>query len=289
MENVLKKLASLKIKCIVIPLKDGKISWDIFQEKLNNKTKLVALQRSCGYSRNSSFTIKKIDNIIKKIRKFKKDIIVFVDNCYGEFVEEVEPTYIGADLLAGSLIKNPGGGLAKTGGYIVGRKNLIEEIATTILPGSKLEMGATYNHLHDFYQGFFIAPHIVGQALKGAIFIAKVLEKKGFQTSPLWNEARTDIIQKIYFDSKEKLQKFCQAIQEFSPINSTYKPIPAAVPGYNENILMAAGTFVQGASIELSVDAPLTSPYIAYLQGGLTYSHVKVAFLLALQKIGVKL
>jgi cystathionine beta-lyase family protein involved in aluminum resistance len=213
-------------------------------------------------------------------------VVVFVDNCYGEFVEEKEPCHVGADLMAGSLIKNPGGGLAKTGGYIVGKKQYVQACAYRMTsPGIGAEAGPTLYSLHEMYQGFFLAPHIVGQALKGAVFTAAMLERIGLNTQPSWDAKRTDLVQSVQFDDPEQMIAFCQAIQFSSPVNAHFTPYPSYMPGYEDDVIMAAGTFIQGASIELTADGPIRPPYVAYVQGGLTYSHVKIAICTAIDQL----
>jgi cystathionine beta-lyase family protein involved in aluminum resistance len=224
--------------------------------------------------------------MIEFVKNIKPDVVVFVDNCYGEFVETKEPTDVGADLIAGSLMKNPGAGLVKTGGYIAGRVDLIERCAFRLtVPGIGAEAGAMLYSLLEMYQGFFMAPHTVGEALKGAIFTAAMLEEYGFDSEPKWNANRTDLIQSVSFHDRDKMIAFCQQIQFASPINSHVTPMPAYMPGYEDDVIMAAGTFIQGSSIELSADGPLRPPYTAFIQGGLTYSHVKYAVCQALNKL----
>ncbi|MXQ52333.1 aminotransferase class I/II-fold pyridoxal phosphate-dependent enzyme [Shimazuella alba] len=262
----------------------NEVDWLAFQQRLSKKTKLVAIQRSRGYSNRPSFTIAEIESMIERIRKILPNVIVFVDNCYGEFVEDKEPLHVGADLIAGSLIKNLGGGLAKSGGYIVGRKSLVGLAAARLVaPGIGLEGGATHGYLADYYQGLFLAPHVVGEALKGMVFASALFEEEGYIVSPSYKDKRTDIIQQIQLGTAEKLITFCQAIQAASPIDAHVRPEPSPMPGYKDPVIMAAGTFVQGASIELSADGPLREPYTVYLQGGLTYAHVKVALKQALK------
>lgn len=272
-----------------IPLKStGEIDWERFRSTVSKRTRLIGIQRSRGYADRPSFTISQIKEMIEKIREIVTDVVVFVDNCYGEFVEDLEPTHVGADLIAGSLIKNPGGGLAKSGGYIIGKKEWVERAASRLVaPGIGVEGGATYGYLRDYFQGLFLAPHVVGESLKGVVFTSALLEELGFLTTPRWNEPRTDLIQQIYLDKPELLVAFCQGIQSASPIDAYIQPIPAPMPGYTDEVIMAAGTFVQGASIELSADGPLRPPYIAYMQGGLTYSHVKIAIMQALDQMMV--
>ncbi len=253
---------------------------------LNEKTKLIAIQRSRGYDNRPSFSIKEIAEMVQQIRKLNPHVVIFVDNCYGEFVEDQEPLHVGADLIAGSLIKNLGGGLAKSGGYIAGNRKLVESAASRLVaPGIGLEVGATYGYIADYYQGLFLAPHIVGQALKGMIYASALFAEEGYDVSPTWDEKRTDIVQQIHLGSGENLVVFCQAIQAASPINAYVRPEPATLPGYTDQVIMAAGTFVQGASIELSADGPLRPPYTAYLQGGLTYAHVKIAMQQAIKSL----
>lgn len=265
---------------------EGAINWDQVAEKIKPNTKVIGIQRSKGYATRPSFTVEEIGAMISFVKEIKQDVVVFVDNCYGEFVEEVEPCHVGADLMAGSLIKNPGGGLAKTGGYIVGKKQWVEACSYRMTsPGIGAEAGASLYSLQEMYQGFFLAPHVVGQALKGAVFTAAILEKLGMNSSPKWDTKRTDLIQSVQFDDRDKMVAFCQAIQFASPINSYVTPYPSYMPGYEDDVIMAAGTFIQGASIELTADGPLRPPYVAYVQGGLTYSHVKMAICLAIDEL----
>lgn len=280
-------LKEFNIEYDAIPLlESGWINEARIKEAISEKTKMIGIQRSKGYSDRSSFTIKQIEKMIQFVRGIKKDVIVFVDNCYGEFVELQEPCDVGADLMAGSLIKNPGGGIVKTGGYIVGKEKLVELASYRLAaPGIGAEGGASLYSLLEMYQGFFLAPHVVSQALKGAIFTAAILERVGMDSVPKWDEPRTDLIQSVRFTSAEKMITFCQAIQSASPINAHVKPHPSAMPGYDDPVIMAAGTFIQGASIELTADGPIREPYIAYVQGGLTYEHVKIAVLQALDSI----
>ena len=262
-----------------VDLSDSKgVDWARVKEAIHDKTKVIAIQRSRGYDTRPSFTIEEISEMIEEIRKLKKEAVIFIDNCYGEFVEKREPVEIGADLIAGSLIKNPGGGLAKIGGYIAGRKELVEKCAYRMTsPGIGGEAGASLNTLGDMYQGFFMAPHTVSQALKGAIFTSALLDSVGMETRPHYAEHRTDLIQSVSFETAEQMIAFCQTIQASSPVNAQFKPEPAYMPGYEDDVIMAAGTFVQGSSIELTADGPIRSPYTAFVQGGLTYEHVKIA------------
>ena len=262
-----------------IDLKNNRgIDWEAVSNAITPSTKMIGIQRSKGYATRPSFTIEEIKEMIRFVKEINPDVVVFVDNCYGEFVELEEPCHVGADLIAGSLIKNPGGGLAKTGGYIVGKKELVEACSYRMTsPGIGAEAGASLYSLQEMYQGFFLAPHVVGQALKGAMFTAAFLEELGMNTSPSWDAHRTDLIQSVQFDDKEKMIAFCQAIQYASPVNSHVTPYANYMPGYEDDVIMAAGTFIQGASIELTADGPIRAPYVAYVQGGLTYSHVKIA------------
>jgi cystathionine beta-lyase family protein involved in aluminum resistance len=262
---------------------EGGIDWDAVAKKIKPNTKMIGIQRSKGYATRPSFTVSEIGEMITFVKEIKQDVVVFVDNCYGEFVEELEPCHVGADLMAGSLIKNPGGGIVKTGGYIVGKKQWVEACSYRMTsPGIGAEAGASLYSLQEMYQGFFLAPHVVGQALKGAVFTAAMLEKLGMNSSPKWDAKRTDLIQSVQFDDREKMIAFCQAIQFASPINSYVTPHPSYMPGYEDDVIMAAGTFIQGASIEITADGPIRPPYAAYIQGGLTYAHVKIAVCLAI-------
>jgi len=267
----------------------GGINWDAVSKMIKPNTKMIGIQRSKGYATRPSFTVEKIGEMIKFVKEIKQDVIVFVDNCYGEFVEDQEPCHVGADLMAGSLIKNPGGGIAKTGGYIVGKKQWVEACSYRMTsPGIGAEAGASLYSLLEMYQGFFLAPHVVGQALKGAIFTAAMLEKLGMNSSPKWDAKRTDLIQSVQFNDRDKMVAFCQAIQFASPVNSYVTPHPSYMPGYEDDVIMAAGTFIQGASIELTADGPIRPPYVAYVQGGLTYAHVKMAVCLAIDHLAEK-
>lgn len=268
---------------------DGQVNYEQVKTMIKPNTKMIGIQRSKGYANRPSFTIDQIKQMIKFVKTIKEDVVVFVDNCYGEFVELLEPCHVGADLMAGSLIKNPGGGLAKTGGYIVGKEKYVEACSYRMTsPGIGAEAGASLYSLQEMYQGFFLAPHVVGQALKGAVFTSAMLERLGMNTNPSWDAERTDLIQSVQFDDKEKMIAFCQAIQFASPINSHVTAYPAYMPGYEDDVIMAAGTFIQGASIELSADGPIRPPFVAYVQGGLTYSHVKMAILIALNRLAEK-
>ncbi|MFC4354506.1 aminotransferase class I/II-fold pyridoxal phosphate-dependent enzyme [Chryseomicrobium palamuruense] len=265
---------------------DNQIDWEEVKHACMTHPKVIAIQRSRGYANRPSFTIAEIKEMIQFVKNHSPETLVFVDNCYGEFVEKLEPTEVGADFMAGSLIKNPGGGLAKIGGYIVGNAAIIEKCAYRMTsPGIGGEAGASLHTLQDMYQGFFMAPHTVMQAVKGAYFTAAALEDKGYRASPSSTEIRTDLIQSVIFEEAEPMITFCQKIQSSSPINAQFAPIPAYMPGYEDDVIMAAGTFIQGSSIELTADGPLRPPYIAFVQGGLTYEHVKTAILRSLFSI----
>jgi cystathionine beta-lyase family protein involved in aluminum resistance len=285
--NGVGSLKEFQIDYKTVDLQDnGSIDFNAVKNAISSKTKMIGIQRSKGYATRPSFTIAEIQEMISYVKTLKDDVVVFVDNCYGEFVEELEPCHVGADLMAGSLIKNPGGGIAKTGGYIVGKQPFVEACSYRMTsPGIGAEAGASLFSLQEMYQGFFLAPHVVGQALKGAIFTAAFLEVLGLKTNPLWNSVRTDLIQSVQFDDPKLMVAFCQAIQYASPINSHVTPYPNYMPGYEDDVIMAAGTFIQGASIELSADGPLRAPYVAYVQGGLTYSHVKIAICTAIDSL----
>ncbi|WP_136605983.1 aminotransferase class I/II-fold pyridoxal phosphate-dependent enzyme [Paenibacillus dokdonensis] len=265
---------------------DGGIDWDAVRDGIHESTKVIGIQRSRGYDWRSSFTVNEIGEMVKKVKEIKPDVIVFVDNCYGEFTEVLEPTEVGADLIAGSLIKNPGGGIAETGGYICGKQAYVDLCAYRLTaPGIGSEVGAMLGTTRGIYQGLFMAPTLVGQALKGSIFAAAMFEQAGFVTKPAWNETRTDLIQAIAFTGAEHLIAFVQGIQRAAAVDSHVVPEPWDMPGYDHPVIMAAGTFIQGGSLELSADAPIREPFIGYMQGGLTYSHVKFGVMLALQKM----
>ncbi|MHA6251208.1 methionine gamma-lyase family protein [Oceanobacillus sp. CAU 1775] len=270
-------------------LEGGAIDYQGIKEAITEKTKVIGIQRSKGYDNRPSFTVDEIEEMVQFVKEIKSDVIVFVDNCYGEFVETKEPTHVGVDLMAGSLIKNPGGGIVRSGGYIVGRQDLIEQCANRLTaPGLGKESGATLNMLQELFQGFFLAPHVVGEALKGAIFTSRFLELVGLTTTPDYQMKRTDLIQTVTFDKAEQMIAFCQSIQASSPVNSYVSPYPSEMPGYEGEVIMAAGTFIQGSSIELSADGPIRAPYTAYVQGGLTYAHVKIAIIEAVKTIEQK-
>lgn len=259
-------------------LEDGKIDYDQIKRAISKQTKVIGIQRSKGYADRPSFTIKEIEEMVRFVKNIDQSIIIFVDNCYGEFVEDQEPLHVGADIIAGSLIKNPGGGIVRAGGYIVGKQELVEKCAHRLTaPGLGKEMGATLNMLQEMFQGLFMAPHVVGEALKGAIFTARLLELAGFSSNPHYQASRTDLIQSVTFQTADQMIAFCQTIQQNSPVNSFVTPYPSEMPGYDSKVIMAAGTFIQGASLELTADGPIRAPYTAFVQGGLTYEHVKIA------------
>lgn len=264
----------------------GTPDWQSIQTKMSSGVKVIGIQRSRGYDWRPSFTVAQIAEMVAFVKKLNPAVIVFVDNCYGEFTELTEPTEVGVDLMAGSLIKNPGGGIAASGGYIVGNKELIELAAFRFTaPGIGGEVGATLGTMRSLFQGLFLAPHLVGQALKGSVFAAAVFEQLGFETQPKWHEPRTDLIQAIRFTSEQHLIAFVQGIQKASAVDAHVVPEPWDMPGYEHSVIMAAGTFIQGGSLELSADAPIREPYIAYLQGGLTYSHAKLGVITAIEHL----
>lgn len=274
-----------------IPMQDDKPDLEAICSAITDKTRLIHIQRSCGYSSvRKTLNVAQIGEICTAVKKVKPDVICFVDNCYGEFIEKQEPTEVGADLIAGSLIKNMGGGFAPTGGYIAGRADLVELASYRLTaPGLGGEMGATLGDTaREFYQGLFIAPHVVTQAVKTAIFASAVFKNLGYSVKPLPEEVRSDIIQAIRLETREKLCNFCVAIQTNSPVDAHVEPVPAMIPGYQDEIIMAAGTFVQGASIELSADGPCREPYNVYFQGGLTFEHGRIAIMSAARMVGPK-
>ena len=268
-------------------LEDGYFDYPAIEKALEDKTiKLATIQRSKGYQTRPSFSVDQIGEAIAFVKKIKPEVICMVDNCYGEFVEEKEPSDVGADLVVGSLIKNPGGGLAPIGGYVAGRKDLIEQCAYRLTsPGLGKEVGASLGVMQSFYQGLFLAPTVVAGALKGAIFAANVYEKLGYAVVPDGKEERHDIIQAVTLGSAEGVIAFCQGIQAAAPVDSYVTPEPWAMPGYDSDVIMAAGAFVQGSSIELSADGPIKEPYAVYFQGGLTWAHAKLGILMSLQKL----
>ena len=267
-------------------LEDGAFDESAILKAMTSKTKMIYLQRSTGYGWRKALTMDAIEKIIPKIRRIKEDVIIFVDNCYGEFLDSVEPVAIGADLMAGSLIKNPGGGLAPTGGYVAGRSDLVHLAACRLAaPGVARETGATLGINRTFLQGLFLAPTVVAQALKSAVLLASCYKKLGFAVCPDVGDYRSDIIQSVRLGTPEGVKIFCKAIQEAAPVDSHVTPEPWAMPGYADPIIMAAGAFIQGSSIELSADAPMREPYIVYFQGGLTHYHGKLGLVLSLQRL----
>jgi cystathionine beta-lyase family protein involved in aluminum resistance len=263
----------------IVPLTtDGSLNLDAIEAALSDKTKIVAFQRSCGYSERHSYSIQELEAAFAVVKTAKPDSIIFVDNCYGEFVEEKEPLEVGGDFIAGSLIKNPGGCLAPCGGYIAGKKELVNAAAERLyIPKIGGAIGPSLLDLRPFFQGLFEAPHRVSEMIKGAILAAKLFETAGYKVAPLADEVRTDIIQKIYFNSAPELIRFCQAIQKYSPVESDVSPEPAPMPGYHHQVVMGGGTFISGSTSELSADAPIAPPFIAFLQGGLSYTQIKVS------------
>ena len=267
-------------------LEDGNIDLEGVKRKINNRTKLVLIQRSKGYSWRKSLSIEDIKEAIEVVKSVKKDVIVMVDNCYGEFLDVKEPTEVGADIMAGSLIKNPGGGLALTGGYIAGRKDLVEMVSYRLTtPGIGKECGLTFGTSRNVLQGFFMAPYITSQAVMGAIYCARMFERLGYEVLPKYNDLRSDIIQVVRLKNAEEVIAFCQGVQAAAPVDSYVKPEPWAMPGYEDEVIMAAGAFIQGSSIELSADAPIRPPYNVYFQGGLTFDHSKMGTLKAIEYI----
>ncbi|MDM8212829.1 methionine gamma-lyase family protein [Enterococcus hirae] len=267
-------------------LANGQVDLQGVKEQITDKTKVVAIQRSRGYAQRPSYTIAEIAEMVRAIRAVAPDVVIFCDNCYGEFAETREPTEVGVDLIAGSLIKNPGGGIAKTGGYIAGKKELVERCAYRLTtPGVGDEGGAMLGTVYEMLQGFFLAPHVVSQAIQGAVFTAALLDMHGIASTPKWDDPRTDLIQMVELKEEDTMVKFCQAIQKFSPVDAHVLPIPSYMPGYEDDVIMAAGTFVQGASLELTSDGPIRPPYVLYVQGGLTYEHVKIAVTQAVNEV----
>lgn len=265
---------------------NGEFDFDSIKQTVSSKTTMVCIQRSKGYSWRNSLTIEKIKEAIKFVKNINENIIVMVDNCYGEFVEKLEPTDVGADMCVGSLIKNPGGGLAPVGGYIVGKEEIIENCAYRLTaPGLGREVGPSLGMVQPLIHGLFLAPTVTASSLKGAVFASCMFEKLGYEVSPKSNDIRTDIVQAVKFKDKEKLIKFCQGIQKGSPVDSFVVPEPWDMPGYDNQVIMAAGAFIQGSSIELSADAPIKEPYIAYFQGGLTWQHAKIGIMIGVQNV----
>ena len=267
-------------------LEDGTFDYDSIRKAINEKTRLVEIQRSKGYQTRPSFSVKQIGELIAFVKSIKPDVICMVDNCYGEFVDTIEPSDVGADMIVGSLIKNPGGGLAPIGGYIAGTKECVENASYRMTcPGLGSEVGATLGVNRSFFQGFFLAPMVTKGALKGAVFAANIYEKLGFPVIPNSTEPRQDIIQAVSLGTPEGLIAFCKGIQAAAPVDSYVDPEPWDMPGYDSQVIMAAGAFVQGSSIELSADGPMKPPYAVYFQGGLTWEHAKLGVLMSLQKL----
>ena len=262
-----------------VPLVNGiDVDFEGIKNKVDKSTKMVLIQRSRGYSLRKSINIETIGKIVEIVKSKNPDCICFVDNCYGEFVEKLEPLEVGADLIAGSLIKNPGGGIVEAGGYVAGKEEYVNQAAYRLTaPGIGSEGGAMLNQLRLIFQGIFMAPSIVSEAIKGAILASQVFEDIGFISTPKPNEIRTDLIQTIKFGKLEPLLEFCKTLQSYSPVESYLTPVPDGVPGYDDKLIMAGGSFIEGSTIELSADGPLRPPYAAYMQGGLNYAHVKIA------------
>lgn len=265
-------------------LGDGTFDYENIRKAIHEKTKMVTIQRSKGYQTRPSFSVKQIGELIHFVKSIRPDLICMVDNCYGEFVETIEPSDVGADMVVGSLIKNPGGGLAPIGGYIAGRKELIDACGYRLTsPGLGKEVGASLGVMSSFYQGLFLAPTVTASALKGAVFAANIYEELGYQVVPDRAESRHDIIQAVTFGKPEGVIAFCKGIQAAAPVDSFVTPIPWAMPGYDSDVIMAAGAFVQGSSIELSADGPIKPPYAVYFQGGLTWPHARLGILMSLE------
>ena len=269
-----------------VPFNNHFVDYQSLDHVVSTKTKIILIQRSCGYSKRKALSISELKSICEVIKKRYPHCIVFVDNCYGEFVEEYEPCAIGADIIAGSLIKNPGGGIASTGGYIAGRSHLVDLAAGRLtVPGIGGEVGASLSGYRELFQGLFMAPHTTAQAVKGAIFTAAFFEELGYRVNPPSTATRSDIIQAIELGTPDMLIAFCRGLQKYSPVDSFVRPEPWNMPGYADPVIMAGGTFVQGSSIELSADAPLRPPYAVYIQGGLSLEHVLVSILGAAEEL----
>ena len=265
-------------------LEDGTFDYDGIRAALNDRTKLVTIQRSKGYQTRPSFSVRQIGELIAFVKRLRPDVICMVDNCYGEFVETLEPSDVGADMVVGSLIKNPGGGLAPIGGYIAGRQDLIDACGYRLTaPGLGREVGASLGVMQSFYQGLFLAPTVAASALKGAVFAASLYERLGYGVVPGGSESRHDIIQAVELGTPEGVIAFCRGIQAAAPVDAYVTPEPWAMPGYDSDVIMAAGAFVQGSSIELSADGPIKPPYAVYFQGGLTWPHAKLGILMSLE------
>ena len=276
-----KTLKEYDINFDYTPLNEqGKVDYDAVKEKLQNdkSIKMVAIQRSRGYATRDSFVVDEVKEMIEFVKQYAPNAVIFIDNCYGEFSEPTEPTFYGADLMAGSLFKNAGAGIAKGGAFIVGRKDLVAQAAAQLYaPGLGKAEGPTWGYLRDFYQGVFMAPHTTGEAIKGAIYTTALLEELGMEVSPKWDAPRTDLVQTVTFGKPEPMIKFCAAIQHNSPMNAFVDPVPSYMDGYEDQVIMASGSFTEGSTIELSSDGPLREPYCLYIQGGLSYAHVKLA------------
>lgn len=269
-----------------VPLKNDDVDLEGIEKAVDESVKMVLIQRSKGYSTRKSLTVDTIGKICEIVKKKNPNCICFVDNCYGEFVEDKEPIEVGADIIAGSLIKNPGGGIVEAGGYIAGKARYVDKSANRLTaPGIGSEGGAMFNQHRLIFQGLFMAPSVVSDAVKGAVLAAKIFDEIGFDSTPKYYEKRTDIIQNITFGSPEPLEQFCRTIQSLSPVNGYVTPIPEYIPGYEDQVIMAGGTFIEGSTIELSADGPMRSPYVAYMQGGLNYAHVKIALTKILDKV----
>ena len=269
-----------------VGLKNGAFDYDAIKAAITDKTKLVFVGRSRGYDWRDALDVREIGKMAKFVKQLKSDVIVMCDNCYGEFVDTVEPTEVGVDVIAGSLIKNIGGGIAPSGGYVCGKKEIVDQVAYRLTsPSIGMEVGSYAYGYREFYQGLFLAPHVTMQALKGSVLFGEVFDSVGYKTMPRPDSDCKDIIRSIMFDTEDELIAFCRAVQKASPVDSNVTPFPWDMPGYEHQVIMAAGTFVAGASIELSADSPIKKPYIAYLQGGLTYEHVKLAAMYCLQSV----
>jgi cystathionine beta-lyase family protein involved in aluminum resistance len=265
---------------------DGSFDYDAIRSAINEKTKLITIQRSKGYATRPTFSVTQIGELISFCKSIKPDVLVMVDNCYGEFVETIEPSDVGADMVVGSLIKNPGGGLAPIGGYIAGTRHCVDRCAYRLsAPGLGQEVGANLGLMPALYQGFFLSPTVVAGAEKGAIFAANLYEPLGFRCIPNASESRHDIIQAVELGSEAAMIAFCKGIQAAAPVDSYADPIPGDMPGYDAQVIMAAGAFVQGSTMELSADGPIREPYAVYFQGGLTWAHAKLGILMSLQKM----
>ena len=271
-----------------VPLKDNDVDLEGIKKAVDESVKMVLIQRSKGYSTRKSLTVDTIGKICEIVKNKNPNCICFVDNCYGEFVEDKEPIEVGADIIAGSLIKNPGGGIVEAGGYIAGKARYVDKSANRLTaPGIGSEGGAMFNQHRLIFQGLFMAPSVVSDAVKGAVLASKVFDEIGVDSTPKYYEKRTDIIQNITFGSPEPLEQFCRTIQSLSPVNGYVTPIPEYIPGYEDKVIMAGGTFIEGSTIELSADGPMRPPYVAYMQGGLNYAHIKIALTKILDKVKI--